>query len=621
MSQYTLLSPNGSLSLEVMLNGGALSYCVVKDAVVLIEDSPIGAVLEHVDLTCGLTALQESRGAIDETYTLPAFKKNLCINKCNTLSIDLEKDGYPMTLECRAYDDGAAFRMVFHKEEIMKGETTGFCIPEEIRSAYCMKFRFSYEDEFNRVPLADLHQNLWIFPVLLEAGQGVWGLLAEAAVFGDYGGMVLSSAKDAPRMLRVTAPPDDFGVQKLPVATPWRVVMAGSLNDIVNSNLLENLNPPCEVEDTSFIKPGMVAWSWMTENNSPKDFNRQKDFIDLAAKMNWPYSLDDGGWLPAGVDIPALVEYGREKGVGVWIWSHRRPLENRETADKTLALWKKWGVVGVKIDFFESDTRERMATMDMLAELTAKHKLMVNFHGCTKPAGEMRRWPHIMTREGVMGGENFQNFSTDYWVMPTARHNCTLPFTRNAVGPMDYTPTTYGTYRTGTTDAHQTALPVVFTSYICHIGESPDPLLNAPCSEFLKGLPTAWDESRLMEGEPGSYVTMARRKGDDWYIGGICASRSRVATVNLSILGDGEYEATLYQDGLDDLRSVDVPIGVMEPTSKAQYDEWEKITSRSTSHHHDLHMARITSFTVTKDTVLEIPCVQDGGFAIKIKRG
>lgn len=129
MSRYILLSPNGSLSLEVMLNGGALSYCVVKDAVVLIEDSPIGAVLEHVDLTCGLTALQEMHGAIDETYTLPAFKKNLCINKCNTLSINLEKDGYPMTLECRAYDDGAAFRMVFHKEEIMKGETTGFCIP------------------------------------------------------------------------------------------------------------------------------------------------------------------------------------------------------------------------------------------------------------------------------------------------------------------------------------------------------------------------------------------------------------------------------------------------------------------------------------------------------------
>lgn len=620
MSEYVLLSPNESLCLNIALNGGALTYCVAKDGVTLIEDSPIGAVLENVDLTCGLSAVNESHGAIDETYTLPAFKKSLCVNKCNTLAIDLEKDGYPMTLECRAYDDGAAFRMAFHKEGVVKTETTGFCIPEETRSAYCMKFRFSYEDEFNRVPLCDLHQNLWSFPVLLEGAKGVWGLLAEAAVFGDYGGMVLSSTKSEPRLLRVTAPADDFGVQKLPVTTPWRVVMAGSLDDIVNSNLLENLNPPCELEDTSFIKPGMVAWSWMTENDSPRNFERQKDFIDFAAKMNWPYSLDDGGWLPAGVDIPALVEYGKKKGVGVWIWSHRRPLEDRETADKTLALWKSWGVAGVKIDFFESDTRDRIATMDMLAELTAKHRLMVNFHGCTKPAGEIRRWPHILSREGVMGGENFQNYSTEYWVMPTARHNCTLPFTRNVMGPMDYTPTTYRTYRTGTTDAHQTALPVVFTSYVCHIGESPEPLMEAPCSEFLKGLPTAWDESHLLEGEPGCYVTMARRKGDSWYVGGICASRSRVATVDLSLIGEGEFRATLYQDSMDDLHSVDVPIGTMEPTDKRQYDEWEKITSRPTSHHHDLHSAKISTFAVTDKTVLEIPCVQDGGFALKIEK-
>lgn len=620
MPNYVLYSPNHQLCLKIVLENGALMYSVVKDSVTLIEASPIGAVLSGVDLTCGLTAVGEKRDEIDERYTLPAFKKAVCLNKCNTLAIDLEKNGYPMTLEARAYDDGAAFRMVFHKEETLKAEITGFSIPEAIRSVYCMKFRFSYEDEFNRVPLNDLHQNLWIFPVLLEADKGVWGLLAEAAVFGDYGGSLLSSRKDDPRMLYVTAPPDDFGTQKLPVATPWRVVMAGSLDDIVNSNLLENLNPPCELEDTSFIKPGMIAWSWMTENESPKDFDRQKDFIDLAAKMNWPYSLDDGGWLDAGVDIPALVKYGKEKGVGIWIWSHRKPLENREIADKTLALWKSWGIVGVKIDFFESDTRDRMATMDMLAELTAKYKLMVNFHGCTKPAGEMRRWPHILTREGVMGGENFQNYSTDYWVMPTARHNCTLPFTRNAVGPMDYTPTTYGTYRTGTTDAHQTALPIIFTSYVCHIAESPEPLMKAPCAAFLKGLPTAWDESHLLEGEPACYVTMARRKDEDWYVGGICASRSRTAVVNLGFLGNGEYKATLYQDGMDDLHSVDVPIGAMAPTEKSQYDAWELITSRPTSHHHDLHMAHISSFTVTKKQILEIPCVQDGGFALKLEK-
>ncbi len=621
MANYTLSSPNGLLTLEIMLEGGALSYTVVKNGVTVIERSPIGATLSQVDLRSGLSEIAVTYSEKDESYTLPAFKKSLCIDRCKMLMIKLDKEGYPLALEARAYDDAAAFRLIFCEDETLVAEKVAFTVPESTRSVYATKFRFSYEDEYNRVPLGDLHQNLWSFPILLESGNGVWGLVTEAAVFGDYGGSILSSVKDDPRRLNITPPPDDFGVPQSPVETPWRVVLAGSLDEIVNSNTLENLNSPCVVEDTSFIKPGMVAWSWMVENNSPKDFYRQRDYIDFAAEMGWRYSLDDGGWKQAKVNIPALVAYGRQKGVGLWIWAHRRDLADYRTADETLALWKSWGVVGVKIDFFESDTRERIALYDMLAELTAKHRLMVNFHGCTKPAGEIRRWPHVLTREGVMGGENFQNYSTEYFVAPTARHNCTLPFTRGAVGPMDYTPVTYGTYRTGTTDAHQTALPIVFTSYLCHIGERPEILLKNPCAPFLRGLPAAWDESILLEGEPACYVTMARRSGENWYIGGICASRSRVATVDLSFLGEGEYKATLYKDGYSDLHAVDLPIGVMEPTSKEQYERWEKITSRPTSHHHNLHLVDISEVTVTKESVLEIPCVQDGGFAIKVEKG
>lgn len=620
MTMFQLLSPDGSLNLSLFLQDGALSYSVTKNGVTLLTPSPVGAITGKADLTCGLEPVSSEEGFIDEQYSLPAFKKSLCLNRCRTLTLAMTRDGYPLTLEARAYNDGAALRLRFDQEDVLKRETTAFGVPAATRAVYAMKFRFSYEDEFNPVPQEDLHQNLWSFPVLLEAGSGVWGLIAEAGVFGDYGGSVLSSTKQDPRMLRITAPADGFSEQPLPVTTPWRVVLAGSLDDIVNSNTLENLNPPCEMEDTGFIKPGLCAWSWMVENSSNKDFYRQRDYIDLAAEMNWPYSLNDGGWKQAKVNIPALVEYARSRGVSMWIWEHRRDLMDRQTADETLAMWKKWGVAGVKVDFFESDTRERIALMDMLAELCAKHKLMLNFHGCTKPAGEIRRWPHILTREGVMGGENLQNYSTEYFVAPTARHNCTLPFTRNAVGPMDFTPVTYGTYRTGTTDAHQTALPIVFTSYICHIAERPEILLRHPCAPFLKGLPAAWDESHLLEGAPACYVTMARRSGEDWYVGSICASRSRVATVDLSFLGEGEYMATLYQDGLEDLRPVDVPIGVKEPLTREQYDEWEKVTSRPTSHHHNLHLTDISSFVVTRERVLEIPCVQDGGFALKLTK-
>jgi Glycoside hydrolase 97. len=237
-----------------------------------------------------------------------------------------------------------------------------------------MKFRFTYEDEFTRVPLEDLHQNLWIFPLLLEEEDGVWALLTEAAVYGDYGGHILSSEKADPAMLRLTPPPDDFGEQRVPAATPWRVILAGSLDEIVNSSVIESLNPaaaegfPPMEPDTSYIQPGLVAWSWMTENDSPGDFLRQKDFIDLAARMGWPYCLVDGGWRQHHVNIPARGRVRKDEGVRIWVWEHQHNLPDRRETDKFFHRLEVWGVAGVKIDFFESDTRERIAKYDMFAE-------------------------------------------------------------------------------------------------------------------------------------------------------------------------------------------------------------------------------------------------------------
>ena len=617
MSSFLLSSPNQRLALRIELEKGALSYSVVKDQVVVIEPSPIGAVLDGADLTSGLTLVSEKRGAIDGEYQLPAFKKSTCRDQCNTLSIALKKDGYPFALEARAYDDGAALRLVFEKEDTLRRELFGFGVPASAHSVYGMKFRFTYEDEFYRIPLEDLHQNLWIFPMLVESGKGVWGLITEAAVYGEYGGRIVSSEKGAPRMLLVTEAPDEFEELKTPVSTPWRVILAGSLNDIVNSNTIENLNLPCEVDDTSWIHGGMAGWACMTD--SVGTYERQKEFIDFCAEMGWPFYTVDGGWDVRGWDMPALVEYARQRGVEIWMWAHRRPLTDPVVAEEKFKLWSSWGIVGLKIDFFESDSRERTRLYDRLSKLGAKYHLMINFHGASKNTGELRRWPHILSREGVMGGENFQHYATEYFVQTTARHNVMLVFTRNVVGPMDYTPTTYETYRTGTTDCHQTALPVVFTSYVTHIMENPENIKPHPASEFLRGLPVTWDESILLEGQPDVYATMARRKGGDWWVAGINARVSRFATVDLSFLDEGEYKATLYQDGMEDLRTVDVPIGAKEPMPKEWYPQWDA-GSRPTSHQHDLHLVDISQFMVTKDTKLEIPCVQDGGFCLKLEK-
>ena len=420
--------------------------------------------------------------------------------------------------------------------------------------------------------------------------------------------------------LMVRQAPDQLGNThaSFPIATPWRVVMCGDLNDIVSSNLLENLNPPSIVKDPSFIKAGTAAWSWMTENDSTTDPKRIREYVDYASEMGFEYCLADAGW-PGTVDIPELVRYAADKGVKIWIWEHSSAIRSPEIAEEKLKLWASWGVAGVKIDFFESDTKKRVEQYDYLAKIAAKHKLMLNFHGCMKPAGESRTWPHVMTREGVMGAEYLQNFSSFLPGGPDAAHNCTLPFTRNAMGPMDYTPVCYKTYLTGTTDAHQTALAVIFTSYILHIGEGAEVVLNHPARPFLSKVPAAWDETRVLEGYPANFVTMARKKDDDWYVAGICARRPRNTKIVFDFLdADAEYTATLYADDLSKDRPFDVAEGALPAPDAKMVAELEAMQSRPALHNHDLHAMKITTFKVKKGDVMTIPMSVNGGFVMDL---
>ncbi|MGC8842415.1 MAG: glycoside hydrolase family 97 catalytic domain-containing protein, partial [bacterium] len=207
----------------------------------------------------------------------------------------------------------------------------------------------------------------------------------------------------------------------------------------------------------------------------------------------------------------------------------------------------KIGVKGVKVDFFDSDCQERIQMYDKVAKVALQYKLMVVYHGATKPSGERRRWPHLLTREGVLGAEYYK------WSEgPTAEHNCTLPFTRNAVGPMDYTPVTFSNNKNQTTYAHQLALAVIFESNIQHLADKPEAYEGiGKALEFLKECPAVWDDTKLLEGYPGRYVTLARKHGDKWFIGSICGGAiSREAVINLGFLDENkDYIAYIYKDG------------------------------------------------------------------------
>lgn len=290
-------------------------------------------------------------------------------------------------------------------------------------------------------------------------------------------------------------------------------------------------------------------------------------------------------------------------------------MRSPEIAEEKFKLWSSWGVVGVKIDFFESDRAERVKQYDYLARIAAKYRLMVNFHGAMKPAGEIRTWPHVLTREGVLGGEYLQNFSNILPMGPDAAHNCTLPFTRNAMGPMDYTPVCYRAYLTG----HDRRAPDradgdLHLLYSAHRRAGGDGARAPGAAVPVQGAHRLGRDARA-GGVPASFVTMARRKGEDWFAAGICARRPRNVRLELDFLEEGAaYTASLFADDLGDETPFDAAEGA-RPGGCRALRKAGRHARPAALHAHDLHRMRVESFPVKKGDALDIPLAANGGFA------
>ncbi len=540
-------SPNRKITFKLKLTDeGRLVYSVEKEGKMLIEESPLGIFTSVADFTAGLSILSISQRVINERYPMIGRKKAIYEDHCNEFVLKLGKKLHIMYLIIRAYDDGVAYRYFVPGEGpiSISFEISGFKIPKS-SIGWAMKFTPNYEDFYPQRSYEELlNGEDYAMPLLLKIDDN-WALISEASVYGHYCGSHLKGDADK-SLLRVVFAPDqkNFVISTRPFYSPWRVVIMGSLADIVESTLIENLSPDCELVDTSWIKPGRSAWSWWS-GDSTSDYDVQVKYVDFAKKMGWEYYLCDEGWRPEW--LPQLVEYAKKKNIGIFVWYHYKEVETDEELHKKLSWLSSLGVKGVKVDFFDSDCQERIQIYDKVAKAAAKYRLMVVYHGATKPAGERRRWPHILTREGVLGAEYYK------WSEgPTAEHNCTLPFTRNAVGPMDYTPVTYSQNRDQTTYAHQTALAVIFESNIQHLADKPEAYESVgEAIEFLKVCPATWDDTKLIEGYPGRFVTIARRYGERWFIGSICGGGiSREAKIPLNFLKEGvKYIADLYKDG------------------------------------------------------------------------
>lgn len=517
---------------------------------------------------------------VTEQYSALHGKRSQCNNLANETVISFENPGKAkLNLIIRAYNDGVAFRYEFPEKEgsfVVKDEFTSYSIPQSAKR-WLEKWNTANEGLYIAMN-DDNTQQSWCYPALFNLpDNNCWYLIHEADVNRGYCGSKLSNAVDK-SLYKITFPdPKDGNGQgesaptiTLPWKSPWRILILGSLSDIVESTLTEDVCPPSVIKNTGWIKPGLVSWNYWSSNHGTKDYRIVCDFADLAASMDWPYTLLDWEWdaMSNGGNLDDAVKYILSKGVKPLLWYNsggkhtgvtatpRDRMLTHESRVEEFTKLKKMGVAGVKIDFFESEKQDMIKYYLDILDDAAKFEMMVYFHGCIVPRGWDRTYPNLMTQEGVRGAEWYNNGPEFTTTAP--EHNTILPFTRNVVGPMDYTPVTFTDSQNPhiTSYGHELALSVVFESGFQHLADRPSGYYDLPdaARTFLKEVPNAWDNTKLLDGYPGRDIIIARQKGDSWYIGGLNSERfEKTKILKFDFLPDGvKYKLTLISDGKHD---------------------------------------------------------------------
>jgi alpha-glucosidase len=515
---------------------------------------------------------------INEKYTALHGKKSDCSNSANEVTVSFENPSKAkLNIIIRAYNDGLAFRYQFPDKQgtfVVKDELTAYTIANET-TRWMEKWNAANEGLYIAMSNDKIQKQEWSYPALFKLkDSSCWFLLHEAELDRNYCGSKLSNTVDSTKYkLTFPNPRDGRGLGEsqptitLPWKSPWRVIIMGSLADIVESTLVNDVSTPSVIKITSWIKPGIASWNYWSSNHGTKDYKIVTDFADLAAEMNWPYTLLDWEWdsMTNGGNLEDALKYIRARGVKPLMWYNSGGPHNYVSSTPRDRMFthtnrveeftklKKLGVTGVKIDFFESEKQDMIKYYLDILEDAAQFEMMVYFHGCIVPRGWERTYPNLMTLEAVRGAEWYNN--TPDFSIPAPEHNTILPFTRNVVGPMDYTPVTFtnSQFPHLTSYGHELALSVLFESGIQHFADRPEGYRELPegAKTFLREVPNAWDDTKLLDGYPGRDIMLARRKGKNWYIGGISAEqRERTKTIKFDFLPQGaKYTLTLISDG------------------------------------------------------------------------
>ena len=578
----TVVSPDGAVAITIAPD--ATGFSIARGGETVIAPSPLGLDFDGAPAFAPLTLKKRTDVKVDRNIALVATKADRARDHYRGTTLAFREstpEGRTLLIDVRAYNDGVAFRYRIDNAApvSLRGERTAF-VPAGDPSCLVTPFDGAHEAAFERKKVSQLREKTaYDVPVVCTTPSGRTAYAITQAHLEAYTGASFQREGEALKVHLSAVPnrPGPAFKSQAGLVTAWRVVMMGKrTGDMIASHLIGNLNPAPK-GDFSWVKPGMAAWDWWSgplEGMKP-DMAAYRRFIDFAAESGFPYYLIDANWAKGdggcceakpttditqaadGIDMPALVRYAAGKGVGLLLWAHWEHVKPR--MDEVLDTYARWGIKGVKVDFMNRDDQDVVDFYYKLADATAKRKLLLDMHGAYVPAGLQRTYPNYITQEGVLGAEWSK---MDKRV--TAEHNLVLPYTRMLTGPMDYTP---GGFRNGTpasfkvqavmpyvqnTRGQALAMYVVYDSPLQMVSDDPQAYQGASGFDFIKRVPTAWNETRFLSGEPGRDIVLARRQGKSWYLGAMRsddASVSPTQSVPLRFLPPGKYRATIWEDG------------------------------------------------------------------------
>jgi alpha-glucosidase len=598
--KYILTSPNGKIVYSIGVEKNSVYYNIIFKGKTIVEKSPLsllfkeGAFSDNVKITN--TTIREGV----ENYTLVVGKAKNITDKYKELVVLLQQIQTPflqLSITIRVFNDGLAFRYTMPQWKnrnsfTLLQEHTSINISGNplVRTLLLPNYTTSHEGVYSKMRLSALPEDVLMdMPTLFEFQDNTFLAITEAALT-DYAGMYLSKQNKTNSLTSKLSPwPSDTAVKvksSLPHKSPWRVMLIGDrIGDLIESNIITSLNEPCKIENTSWIKPGKTTFPWWNGNvlpdtiNAPgNNFVTAKYYIDFCARNKLEYHsvveyglhqwyVDDGMYFQPGpnadvttpvpgLDMKEICDYAKSQNVAVRVWVHWAALYPK--LDTAFTLFEKWGLSGMMVDFMDRDDQQMVNIQNEILEKAAKHHLHIQFHGAYKPTGLHRTWPNEFTREGTL------NYEANKWAnYITPDMDADIPFTRMLAGSTDYH---LGGFRAVPfsqikpnytrplmlgTRCHMLAMYVVLENYLQMVCDYPEAYEGQPGFEFIKEIPTTWDETKVLDAKPGEYIVIARRKNNNWYIGAITNGQPRNITTSFQFLEEGNFNATIYTDADD----------------------------------------------------------------------